>query len=259
MKQTLTLSTGEQIAYHVFGQATPLVCIHAPCIGSINFLSQQPLSDSHQLVVPDLPGHGYSSPIASPFSIHDLAVRLDDFLNQLGLERPFLLGYSEGASIALEYALSYPEQVQGLILVSAFSEVNDLYLHSRFYLAEATASIHGVPLLARSITSSHVDDPDLQKQWIEHASLTDADTLQQLYMTGHSYTCTDRLPEIQLPTLLVYGEEDRHMHPYAQLLSKGLPQAKTVMVPGVAHQVVTKAASAFNRLCREFTGMKTGG
>lgn len=259
MEQTFTLSNGEQIACTFLGQGTPLVCIHAPCIGSINFTAQQPLADSHQLILPDLPGHGQSSSLAKPFTIHDLAVCLHDLLSLLGHERPVLLGYSQGASIALEYALCYPNKVQALILVSAFSEVSDLYLHSRFYMAEAMAHLHGVPLLARSITSSHMEDPHTQEKWIKHASMTDADTLKYLYVAGHSYDCSERLHEIHLPTLLVYGEEDRHMHRYGQLLHAGLSQAEMVLIPSVAHQVVTKASTELNRLCREFSYVKTGG
>jgi pimeloyl-ACP methyl ester carboxylesterase len=213
---------------------------------------QHALADGCQLVVPDLPGHGRSSPLATAFSIHDLAQCLSRLLRTLGLERPILLGYSQGASIALEYALCYPHNVRGLILAGAFSEVNELYLHSRFYLAETMASLHGVGILARSITSSHIEDPTVQEQWIEHASLTDAASLKQLYTAGHAYQCTHRLTEIDAPALLVYGEEDRQMHPYGQLLSAKLRQAELVFIPGVAHQVVTKAAPAFHLLCRDF-------
>lgn len=252
MEHTITLPNGT-LACTIVGQGTPLLFIHAPCIGSINFVSQHPLTDTFQLLVPDLPGHGHSSPLPEPFSIHDLALCLHELIQALGVEKPYLLGYSQGASIALEYALCFPEQVSGLILVSAFSEVNDLYLHSRFYLAQAMAGIHGVPLLAQSITSSHIDDPQLQEKWIKHASLTDSTTLSHLYKAGHSYNCTQRLPQITLPTLLVYGAEDRSIHPYGQLLSEGIPISKMVMIPGVAHQVVTKAAPELNRLCREFS------
>jgi len=259
MEQIVSLPNGEQLACTIAGRGTPLVCLHAPCIGSVNFSSQQPLAETYQLIVPDLPGHGHSSRPAKPFTIHHLAVCLHELLKELGYERPLLLGYSQGASIALEYALCHPGQVQGLILVGANSEVSDLYLHSRFYLAEVMARLHGVPLLARSIASSHTDDRHMQESWIRHASLTDADTLKQLYRAGHSYHCTERLSELQLPTLLVYGEEDRPMHRYGQLLHQKMAQSQMVMIPGVAHQVVTKASAAFNRLCREFFYAKTGG
>jgi pimeloyl-ACP methyl ester carboxylesterase len=209
--------------------------------------------------MPDLPGHGQSSPRPTPYAIQDLAIDLHDLMHPLGLERPFILGYSQGASIALAYALRFPDEVQGLILVSAFSEVSDFYLHGRFYMAQSMASIHGVPLLARSIASSHTDDPALREEWVAHASLTDTATVKHLYAAGHAYRCTDRLPEIQVPALLVYGERDKRMHPYAQQLSHGLTQAELVIIPGVAHQVVTKAADEFNRLCREFSYVKTGG
>lgn len=259
MKHTITLPNGDQMTVAISGQGAPLLFLHAPCIGSINFHFQQPLADSYTLLIPDLPGHGQSSPRPAPYSIHDLAQCLHDLMNHLGHERPLLLGYSQGASIALEYALSFPDQVQGLILASAFSEVSDFYLHGRFYMAQTMASIHGVPLLARSIASSHTDDAALKDEWITHSSLTDAATLKHLYSAGHAYHCTQRLPEIHLPTLLVYGEQDKQMHPYAQLLKQGLPHAELTFIPGVSHQVVTKAAAKFNQLCREFSHVKTGG
>jgi len=259
MKQTITLPNGDQMTALISGEGPPLLCLHAPCIGSINFCFQQSLADSYTLVIPDLPGHGQSSPRPTPYTIEDLAQSLHALMNELGHERPFILGYSQGASIALAYALCFQTEVQGLILVGAYSEVNDFYLHGRFYMAQTMASMHGVPLLARSIASSHVDDPDLREEWITHASLTDAATLKQLYTAGHAYNCTKRLPEVHVPTLLVYGEQDKHMHAYGQMLNKGLPHAQLAMIPGVAHQVVTKTAADLNRLCREFSYAKTGG
>lgn len=252
MERIIPLPDGELMACLTFGQGRPIVCIHAPCIGSVNFQYQQTLADTYELIIPDLPGHGRSSALAKPYTIHDLATRLHRLLGALGLERPYLLGYSQGASIALEYALCFPEEISGLILASGFSEVDDLYLHSRFSVAQALATLHGVPLLARSIASSHTDDPQTRDHWIQHASRTDAGTLKQLYAAGHSYRCTQRLHELSMPTLLVYGGEDTRMHPYGQLFRRHLPHAKLIFLPGVPHQVVTKAAASFNQLCRDF-------
>lgn len=252
MERLFELPNGNTVACKLSGQGTPIVCIHAPCIGSTNFIYQEPLSDAYQLVIPDLPGHGASSTIRTRYSIADLAVWLDSLIQMLGLEHPIILGYSQGASIAIEYGLRYPDRVQGVILVSAFSEVNELYLHSRFLLAKAMAALHGIPLLARSTASSHLNDPTIQSQWIRHACRTDAECLKRLYAAGHLYHCTQYLHELKMPALLVYGEEDKPMHPYAHLLAKHLPDAKLTMVPGTKHQVVTRAAQSFNQLCRDF-------
>ncbi|MFS0554568.1 alpha/beta fold hydrolase [Brevibacillus sp. 179-C9.3 HS] len=252
MEQVLVHQDGKQFAFHMSGKGTPLVCIHAPCIGSINFVYQQSLTDTYQLIVPDLPGHGDTSPMEKPFSIGELAEQLHKLIPSLGIERPFIMGYSQGASIALEYCLRYPDHVRGAILVSAFSEVHDLYLHGRFLMARALSMVNGVPLLARSIASSHIDDQEMRTQWIQHASKTDSASLKYLYAAGHRYQCTERLGNIQLPILLAYGKQDQRMHPYAQMLTMRLPNAQLVMIPNVKHQIITKAASDFNQLCRTF-------
>ncbi|WP_289135751.1 alpha/beta fold hydrolase [uncultured Brevibacillus sp.] len=252
MEQVMVQLKNGQLASTLSGKGTPVLCIHAPCIGSMNFSQQHALSDAYQLIVPDLPGHGSSSSFGGRFSIGELA----DYLNQLTLElnitQSYLLGYSQGASIALEYCLRYPEKVKGVILVSAFSEVKDFYLHGRFFMAQTLSWLHGIPLLARSIASSHVNDPAIHAKWVEHASRTDARSLASLYGAGHRYRCTERLDELRMPALLVYGKEDRQMQPYAQLFKKQLPGANLLHIPHVHHQVITRAAPAFNQLCRDF-------
>ncbi|MGG1658776.1 alpha/beta fold hydrolase [Brevibacillus sp. NRS-1366] len=257
MEQRLVQFNGEQLACKLSGKGTPVVCIHAPCIGSLNFSYQNALSDQFQLIVPDLPGHGESSSFGGHLSIGDLADLLDNLIQSLGIQRPFLLGYSQGASIALEYCLRNPDSVQGAILVSAFSEVKDLYLHCRFFMAQTMSALRGIPLLARSIASSHLDDQTMRTAWVQHASQTDAICLGSLYSAGHQYNCTDRLNELRMPFLLVYGKEDRQLRPYAELLDTHISHAKMIQVPNVHHQVITRAASTFNQLCRDFIQQTT--
>lgn len=249
------LSNGKQIACQIAGHGIPMVCIHAPCIGSVNFVYQQALTDTFQLFVPDLPGHGSSPPARTPITITDMAEDLNEMIKKIGHERVIVVGYSQGVSIALEWCLRHPGTIAGLILVSGFSEVNDLYLHSRFYFAQTFATLHGVSLLARSTAASHLVDQIEQKRWIAHSRETDAGSLRQLYATGHRYRCTERLQEIQVPVQLVYGQQDKPMHPYAQQLANRLPHSSLVFMPGVKHQVVTRTAAAFNQQCRDFASV----
>lgn len=252
MKQPTESSAVPKLAYQLMGDGVPIVCIHAPCIGSINFIYQQSLSDCFQLLLPDLPGHGDSPPLHASTTMEDLAEQLHELIRSAGIERPVLLGYSEGASLVLEYCLRYSSEVEKAILVSAFPEVNTMYLHGLFYLGESVAAFHGVPLLAKSIASSHVTDPAVRERWVQHALRSDAESLKRHYAVGHQYRCTERLHELQIPVLLVYGKQDKQLLPYARLLDAHLPNAELAFVPGVRHQVITKGAAAFNQLCRDF-------
>ncbi|UFJ38866.1 alpha/beta hydrolase [Brevibacillus humidisoli] len=246
------LPDGRTLACHISGQGTPILFIHAPAIGYINFLRQQPLAADHLLILPDLRGHGDSSPVPRPFALEEIADDLEALLRQLGLEKALICGYSQGGSLALECCLRFPERIAGLILASGFSEVSDFYLHSRYYLAEAMSAARGLLLIVHSTAQSHLDDPAERQLWTQHGSRTDPPTLHQLYKAGHDYHCSDQLKEIAAPVLLVYGGEDKPMHRYAKILQEQLRSSQLTLIPRVSHQVVTKAAPVFNRLCRQF-------
>ena len=73
----------------------------------------------------DRPGYGYSErPVAAPVTLALNARLLHGALTQLGVQRPILVGHSSGASVALRYALDYPDAVAGLVLIapSAYAE-----------------------------------------------------------------------------------------------------------------------------------------
>lgn len=250
--EQLQLTDGAHLSYQRMGSGTPLLLIHAPGIGSVNFSYQAPLAATCELIIPDLRGHGDSSPFQTPFSLSKVADDLAALISRLGHEQVVLFGYSQGAAIALECLLRYPDLFAGAVLVSGYSEVSDVYLHTRFYLAQAMASLHGVSLLARSTASSHLTDEAEQRRWIAHGEKTDAYTLHHLYIAGHQFHCTNVLSEISQPVLLLYGEQDKPMHRYAALLAKGLPSAELHFIPGVKHQLVTRAWESCNRLTGEF-------
>lgn len=240
------------MSFRLAGNGTPLLLIHAPVIGHVNFLMQDALSDQFQLIIPDLPGHGDSSPLRKPVTLSYVAKQLCELLSQNSKQKAIVCGYSLGGPLAFECLFLAPELFAGGIVVSGYSEVNDLYLHTRFYMAEALAALHGVPILARSIASSHVDDPVVHKQWVSHMEKSDPLTMLHLYRAGHAYNCTSRLSEITLPLLLLYGQEDQPMHPYAHQITKHSRHARCVYLPGVKHQIVTKVPEAFHKEITRF-------
>ncbi|MGO0059623.1 alpha/beta fold hydrolase [Brevibacillus fluminis] len=63
----ITLANGQVYSFQQVGSGTPLLLIHAPAIGHVNFFAQHALADRFQLIIPDLEGHGDSSPIHESF------------------------------------------------------------------------------------------------------------------------------------------------------------------------------------------------
>ncbi|MGD8189003.1 alpha/beta fold hydrolase [Brevibacillus ginsengisoli] len=234
------------------GTGHALLFIHAPCIGHVNFQYQAPLAQDFRLIIPDLPGHGGSSPIKGKLCTESLAQLIDYLVEQLELDQFTLCGYSQGASLALEYLLRYPHKVSSAILVSGYSEVNTLFLHTRYLTAQALSQMGAVGVLARTISSSHLSDEHEQQKWIEHMRRTDPHTLHELYVTGHHYNCSQQLHQIKTPVLLIYGGNDEPMHTYAKQLHQGLNHSFLHFIPDISHQVVTKGAEQLHELLRPF-------
>ena len=100
------------------GQGRPVVLLHGVASNSRIWLMVAPLLARRLHVFAlDQRGHGES---ATPDSGYDFATVVGDlaaFVDELGLERPLIVGHSWGGNVAVEYAATYPERPAGLVLV----------------------------------------------------------------------------------------------------------------------------------------------
>jgi proline iminopeptidase len=111
---------GTELAYHVRGEGTPLVCLPGgPMWASGYFADLGGLSGSRRLILLDLRGTGQSAVPADPASYRcdRLAEDVAALQDHLDLERADLLGHSAGSNIAVQYAARYPMRVGRLVLV----------------------------------------------------------------------------------------------------------------------------------------------
>jgi pyruvate dehydrogenase E2 component (dihydrolipoamide acetyltransferase) len=99
--------------------ASPLVLIHGFGGDLNNWMFNQPvLSESHDVLALDLPGHGRSSKEIRAADLASLAGVLEDFLDAVGVARAHLVGHSLGGAIALQVAIRDPERIAGLTLLA---------------------------------------------------------------------------------------------------------------------------------------------
>ena len=102
------------------GSGFPLFLLHGNGEDGSYFQNQlEPFSEHYSLFVPDTRGHGKSSRGTAPFTLEQFAEDLHSFMDQEGIEKAHLLGFSDGGNIALLFALKYPERVGKLILNGA--------------------------------------------------------------------------------------------------------------------------------------------
>jgi pimeloyl-ACP methyl ester carboxylesterase len=124
---TRAIGTGEyaevnglNLYYETHGSGSPMILLHGglmsgetfgPVIGA--------LAADHQVVVPDLQGHGRTADIDRPIDVRLMADDIAALVDHLGLEKPDLVGYSLGGGVAFFTAVKYPEKIGKLVMVSA--------------------------------------------------------------------------------------------------------------------------------------------
>lgn len=110
---------GCRLRYLVGGEGEPLVLVHGLGGAAVNWLALAPLLlPGRRLLVPELPGHGGSSPLPAAPSLNPYADRISLLLEREGLAPAPVVGHSLGGAIALRLAIRRPELVSGLVLAA---------------------------------------------------------------------------------------------------------------------------------------------
>ncbi|HEX2766102.1 MAG TPA: alpha/beta hydrolase [Candidatus Limnocylindria bacterium] len=111
---------GLHMYYEVHGSGRPLILIHGGLASSQTFgpvLSM--LAAEHQVITPDLQGHGRTADIDRPIDVRLMADDIAALIDHLGLDRPDMVGYSLGGGVAFWTAVKHPDRIRRLVMLSA--------------------------------------------------------------------------------------------------------------------------------------------
>lgn len=112
------------------GKGPTLVMIHGE-VGRPNWKDWEGLlglADGYRLIIPDLVGYGKSSKPAETPDYRGQATVIHELLEVMKVDRAGFAGYSWGGQVALEFAMSWPEMVESLILVASTYDKSQLPL-----------------------------------------------------------------------------------------------------------------------------------
>jgi pimeloyl-ACP methyl ester carboxylesterase len=112
---------GINLYYEIYGTGRPLIMLHGGLGSGETFAPIIPMliGADHQVIAPDLQGHGRTADIDRPIDVRLMADDIGALIKHLQLEKPDLLGYSLGGGVAFFTAVKYPELVNRLVMVSA--------------------------------------------------------------------------------------------------------------------------------------------
>jgi 3-oxoadipate enol-lactonase len=255
--QVTTGTTPEGLYYEVSGLGDPVVLIHAFSVDRRMWAPQiAALEGRYRVIRYDLRGHGRSAAPAAAYAPHD---DLRSVLDAAGVTRATLIGLSAGSTLAIDFAIAYPDRVTRLILASP----------------GLNGHVPSPPLTWTQPVFQAAGEGDAEKAaklWAEtpimalRSDLSAASTVRALVMdnlklwtfrTNPARPLTPpaigRLGEIARPTLVILGGEDLpHIKEIAGLLAKGITGGRLVTIPGAGHMTNLDAPAAFNRSVDDF-------
>jgi pimeloyl-ACP methyl ester carboxylesterase len=119
---------GVHLYYEIHGSGRPVILLHGGLgAGEMMRPILPALAVDHQVILPDLQGHGRTADVDRPIDARLMADDIAALIDLLGLDRPDLFGYSLGGGVAFWVASKYPEKVGRLVMVATNMRRDAIY------------------------------------------------------------------------------------------------------------------------------------
>ena len=187
-------------------------------------------SKHYHVYAPDTRGHGRTPRGTAPFSISQFADDLKGFLDEKGIEKAHILGFSDGANIAMVFALRYPQYVDKLILNGG--NLNGAGVKVRVQLPI---------ILGYRIASLFAKKSDGAKANAEMLGL----------MVNDPSLKPAQLASIRAETLVIAGTKDMIKDSHTRLIARSIPKSRLEIIEG-DHFIAAKRHEIFDPIVLDF-------
>ena len=212
-----------KLNYTKSGTGPAMILLHGNGENLGYFYYQIPFfSENYTVYALDTRGHGKSPRGEGEFTIERFAEDLREFMDEQGIEKATLLGFSDGGNIALTFALRYPERVEKLILNGA-----------NLYPAGVERSVQY----------------KIEKAYFRRKHTEDGEMLA--LMVNEPNTDPLRLRELTMPVLVIAGTRDMILDSHTRLIHRSLPNARLRIIEG-DHFIAANSHEEFNREVQDF-------
>jgi pimeloyl-ACP methyl ester carboxylesterase len=261
---------GTEVNYVEMGSGEPAILVHGLGGSWQNWLDNIPhLARHHRVIALDLPGFGDSQTPSWEATIENYGRLLHDFCEKIGVGSCNLVGSSMGGFISTELAINEPQRVDRLVLVSAagitYARLRREPMSALGRVTRAAAPLafryrmEGLrrPWLRHLAYRGLVYDPrGIRKEllWeITHPALQ-AESFYEAMTNLAGYDSRHRLEEIEVPTLVVWGRNDRVVPSnaapeYQRLIGEN---ARLEVFARCGHLPMLERPVRFNRLMDSF-------
>ncbi len=234
------------IAWERHGAGAPVLLIHGLGYARWGWEPVLPgLAERFDVILFDNRGIGESDAPPGPYTVSELAGDAVRVLDEAGVERVHVVGTSLGGMVAQEFALSYPDRVDRLVLACTTPGGPNAHPmpHATVALMAEAATLEPALALRQFVENALAPDtvatrPELVEQIRAHrlatAQLPAAWAAQAA--AGMGFDAYDRLGSLHAPTLVQHGSEDVVVDPRnSEVLVRLVPDAQLDLFPGTGH------------------------
>ena len=262
-------SDGVNIAYRIYGDG-PLDLIYVPgLISHIEAFHEIPtytefidaLASFARVVTFDKRGQGLSDRVQGAPSVEERMLDIGAVMDAVGSERAAVFGLSEGASISVVFAATFPERTQALILFGGFPRfirAPDYPFRPTYdFVMKLFVKSWGSGKSAERLVQTRAANPTFREQWakLERLCCSPGD-FRKMMEANAKIDVRDFLPHIQVPTLLLHRRPDIGVPiENSRYLAERIPGARLVELEGGGHFVVDGDTSV---VAEEISAFLTG-
>ena len=213
------------------GDGEPFMLLHGNGEDSSYFKYQTDYFRSkYRVIAPDTRGHGKSPRGDAPFTIEQFSRDLYDFMKSHGISSAVILGFSDGANIAVKFAMKHPDMVKALILnggnlnPKGVKRTTQIPIEIGFKIAEKFASKSAEAKRNAELLGLMVNEPDIEPY---------------------------ELSVLTMPALVICGTRDMIKKSHTKKIAENLPNSSLVFIRG-NHFIANKCPVEFNRAVDDF-------
>jgi len=226
---------GARIWYASHGNGTAVILLHGGLGHSGNWGYQVPalLAAGHRVVIIDSRGHGRSTRDARPYKYELMASDVLAVMDALALERAAIVGWSDGACVAMVLGMVAPQRVAGVFFFGCNMDPS------------GTKEFVATPVIDRCFSRHRQDYARLSATPDEFDAFVAA--VSDMMKTEPNYFADD-LARISVPVVIAQSEHDEFIkREHAEYLAGAIPGAELNVLPGVSHFAPLQRPALFNK------------
>jgi pimeloyl-ACP methyl ester carboxylesterase len=231
---------GMKIYYEVSGKGDPIIVLHGAHMNIMTMGKIIPmLAETHEVYALEFQGHGHTADIDRPITYQNLAGDVADFMEAVGLEKADVFGYSMGAQVGLQLAISQPQKVNKLIFVSGAYDLEGWQPAYGDFIPQMTPEMFlAMPFFAEKHKQS--DNPAAYIAFLK----------KMIALEHEPMAWEDDVKKLKAPVLIIAGDSDvatlEHIIAMFRLLGGGvmgdlgnpLPESRLAILPATSHTAV---------------------